>query len=193
MTKLRILVAEDEPIIRMGLKTMLASLGHEVLLASDGHEALNLFHARTPDLAILDIRMPFTDGLAAAKAMYKARPIPILILTAFSEQDLIENAAQLPIQGYLIKPVDERDLAAAIQVALARFADSQEQSQETAELRDDLETRKIVDRAKGKLMSGGLTEEDAYHAIQRQARSGRITLRRAAEEILLETGKQRPS
>ncbi len=188
MRKLRILVAEDEPIIRMGLKTMLASLGYEPILAADGHEALSLFHARSPDLAILDIRMPFTDGLEAAKAMDNSRPIPILILTAFSERDLIENAAQLPIQGYLIKPVDERDLAAAIQVALARFADSQEKSEEVAELRGDLEERKLVDRAKGKLMSGGMTEENAYRAIQHRARSRRVTMRRAAEEILHQSG-----
>jgi two-component system, response regulator PdtaR len=186
MKKLRILVAEDEPIIRMGLKTMLTSLGHEVLLAADGHEALNLFHARMPDLAILDIRMPFTDGLTAAKAMSKARPIPILILTAFGEQDLIENAAQLPIQGYLIKPVDERDLAAAIQIAVARFSDSQEQARAAGELREDLEARKIIDRAKGRLMDRGMSEEDAFQTLQRDARARRITLRRAAEEILRE-------
>jgi two-component system, response regulator PdtaR len=186
MKKLRILVAEDEPLIRMGLKTMLASLGHEVLLAADGHEALNLFHARAPDLAILDIRMPFTDGLSAAKAMSKARPIPILILTAFGEQDLIENAAQLPIQGYLIKPVDERDLAAAIQVAVARFAEMQEQARAAEELREDLETRKVLDRAKGKLMERGMTEEEAFQAIHKDARARRITLRRAAENILRE-------
>jgi response regulator NasT len=186
MKKLRILVAEDEPLIRMGLKTMLVSLGHEVLTAADGHEALNLFHARSPDLAILDIRMPFTDGLEAAKAMSKARPIPILILTAFGEQDLIEDAARLPIQGYLIKPVDERDLTAAIQVAMARFGDSQAQVLATEELREDLETRKLLDRAKGRLMDRGMSEADAFQAIQREARAHRITLRKAAENILRE-------
>jgi two-component system, response regulator PdtaR len=184
MRKLKILVAEDESIIRLGLKSMLASLGHEVLLAVDGHEALNQFHARSPDLAILDIRMPFTDGLMAAKAMYRARPIPILILTAFGEQDLIEKAAALPVQGYLIKPVDERDLAAAIEVAVARFEESQASARESAELRDDLETRKVVDRAKGKLMQQGKTEEEAYRAIQELARSRRITMRAAAEELM---------
>jgi response regulator NasT len=184
MIKLRILVAEDEALIRMGLKTMLTGLGHEVYLAADGHEALNIFHARSPDLAILDIRMPFTNGLEAAKAMSKARPIPILILTAFGEQDLIEDAAQLPILGYLIKPVDERDLAAAIQVAVARFGESQTRTQETEELRADLETRKVVDRAKGKLMQTGKTEEEAYRLIQEAARSRRITMRAAAEELL---------
>ena len=184
MRKLKILVAEDESLIRLGLKTMLTGLGHEVLLAVDGHEALNQFHARSPDLAILDIRMPFTDGLAAAKAMYKHRPIPILILTAFGEQDLIEKAAALPVQGYLIKPVDERDLAAAIEVAVARFEEAQASARESAELRDDLETRKVVDRAKGKLMQQGKTEEEAYRTIQELARSRRITMRAAAEEMM---------
>ncbi|MGD0807521.1 MAG: response regulator [Anaerolineales bacterium] len=184
MRKLKILVAEDESLIRLGLKSMLTALGHEVLLAVDGHEALNQFHARSPDLAILDIRMPFTDGLEAAKAMYRHRPIPILILTAFGEQDLIEKAAALPVQGYLIKPVDERDLAAAIEVAVARFEESQATARESAELRDDLETRKVVDRAKGKLMQQSKTEEEAYRMIQEFARSRRITMRAAAEELL---------
>jgi AmiR/NasT family two-component response regulator len=184
MKKMKILVAEDESIIRLGLKSMLTALGHEVLLAADGHDALNQFHSRSPDLAILDIRMPFTDGLEAAKAMYRHRPIPILILTAFSEQDLIEQAAALPVQGYLIKPVDERDLAAAIEVAVARFEESQASARESAELRDDLETRKVVDRAKGKLMQQGKSEEEAYRTIQDLARSRRIPMRAAAEELL---------
>ncbi len=184
MKKLRILIADDESLIRMGLKTMLTSLGHEVLPAADGHEALNLFHSRTPDMAILDIRMPFTDGLEAAQAMYRHRPIPILILTAFGEQDLIESAAALPIQGYLIKPVDERDLAAAIEVAMTRFSESQTQAKETAELRYDLESRKTVERAKGRLMEQGKTEEEAYREIQNRARSQQISMRLAANELL---------
>ncbi len=184
MRKLKILVADDESLIRMGLKTILSTLGHEVLTAVDGHEALNLFHSREPDMAILDIRMPFTDGLTAAKAMYKHRPIPILILTAFGEKDLIESAAALPIQGYLIKPVDEPDLAAAIEVAAARFDQSQVLTREAAELRYDLESRKLVDRAKGRLMRAGKSEEEAYREIQNQARSKRISMRLAANEVL---------
>jgi AmiR/NasT family two-component response regulator len=184
MRKLKILIADDESLIRMGLKSILATLGHEVLMAADGHEALNLFHTRSPEMAILDIRMPFTDGLTAAKAMYRCRPIPILILTAFGEQDLIESAAALPIQGYLIKPVDETDLSAAIEVAAARFDQSQVLARETAELRYDLESRKLVDRAKGRLMRDGKTEEEAYREIQNQARSKRISMRLAANEVL---------
>jgi AmiR/NasT family two-component response regulator len=184
MRKLKILIADDESLIRMGLKTILTTLGHEVLMATDGHEALNLFHTRIPDMAILDIRMPFTDGLTAAKAMYRHRPLPILILTAFGEQDLIESAAALPIQGYLIKPVDELDLTAAIEVAAARFDQSQNLVREAAELRYDLESRKLVDRAKSRLMREGKTEEEAYREIQNQARSKRISMRLAANDVL---------
>jgi AmiR/NasT family two-component response regulator len=184
MRKLKILIAEDESLIRLGLTQMLTGLGHEVIAASDGHDALNLFHARTPDLAILDIRMPFTDGLQAAKAMYRRRPLPILILTAFGEKDLIESAAALPIQGYLIKPVDPNDLAAAIEVAVGRFADSQSLAREASELREDLESRKVVEKAKGRLMQKGKTEEEAYREIQQQARARRISMRSAAEELL---------
>jgi two-component system, response regulator PdtaR len=184
MKRLRILVADDESIIRMGLRTMLTSLGHEVLLASNGRDALQLVRTQTPDLALLDIQMPLTDGLEAAKVIARKHPMPILILTAYSEPDLIERAAQLPIQGYLVKPVSERDLAAAIQVAVARFEDSQASAREITELRENLEARKLVDRAKGILMQGGMSESEAYLTIQRRARESHQTMRRAAEEIL---------
>ncbi len=184
MNRLKILVADDESIIRMGLRTMLTALGHEVLLAANGRDTLQLARTARPDLALLDLQMPLTDGLEAAKVIARTRPIPIIILTAYSQEDLIEKAAQLPIQGYLVKPVNERDLAAAIEVAVARFADAQAAAREIAELRDSLETRKLVDRAKGRLMQNGLTEEAAYMAIQRRARENRISLRQAAEAVL---------
>jgi len=184
MKRLKILVADDESIIRMGLRTMLTAIGHEVLLASNGRDALQLVRTASPDLALLDIQMPLTDGLEVAKVIARKYPMPILILTAYSEQDLIERAAQLPIQGYLVKPVSERDLAAAIQVAVARFEDSQASAREIAELRENLEARKLVDRAKGRLMQGGMSESEAYLAIQRRAREAHLTMRRAAEEIL---------
>jgi len=184
MNRLKILVADDESIIRMGLRTMLSSLGHEVLLAANGRDALQLVRTARPDLALLDLQMPLTDGLEAAKVIARTRPMPIIILTAFSQEDLLQRAAALPIQGYLVKPVNERDLAAAIQVAVARFGETQAAAREIAELRDSLETRKVVDRAKGRLMEGGLTEEAAYLAIQRRAREGRISLRQAAEAVL---------
>ncbi len=186
MNRLRILVADDESIIRMGLRTMLSELGHEVLLAANGRDALQLVRTAHPDLALLDLQMPLTDGLEAAKVIARTQPMPIIILTAFSQEDLIQKAAALPIQGYLVKPVNERDLAAAIEVAVARFGETQAAAREIAELRDSLETRKVVDRAKGRLMQTGLTEEAAYLAIQRRARDGRISLKQAAEAVLAE-------
>ncbi len=175
MKKLRILIAEAESQIRAELKIMLSSLGHE---------ALSIFNDLTPDLAVLDIRMPFVDGLEAARAMCRLRTIPILILTAAGEQDPVRNAASLPIQGYLVKPVEKSVLAAAIDEAMARFEESQALARESAELRYDLESRKIVNRAKGLLAQRGKTEEEAYREIQQQARSKRVSMRLAAGEML---------
>jgi AmiR/NasT family two-component response regulator len=189
MRRLKIVVADDEAIIRMGLRTMLAALGHEALLAPNGREALDLIRTQQPDLALLDIQMPLTDGLEAAKVIARKHPMPVIILTAFSQAELLEKAVQLPIQGYLVKPVSERDLAAAIEVAVARFEDGQAKEREIAELKDSLETRKLVDRAKGRLMQGGLSEEDAYLALQRRAREARVSLRQAAEAVLAEAAK----
>lgn len=188
--KLRILVAEDETIIRLGLRAMLTEMGHEVLLAADGREALNLVRTARPDLALLDIRMPLTDGLEAARVIARKHPMPILILTAYSDRELIAKAADLPIQGYLIKPVDERDLAAAIRVAVKRFGEAQAAAQQVAELQETLETRKLVERARGRLMQGGLTEDEAYHTLQRRAREGRLSMRQVAEAVLAETDKK---
>ncbi len=190
MRRLKIVVADDEAIIRLGLRTMLAALGHEALLAPNGREALNLIRTTQPDLALLDIQMPLTDGLEAAKVIARKHPMPVIMLTAFSQAELLEKAASLPIQGYLVKPVNERDLAAAIEVAVARFEDAQAQAREIAELKDSLETRKLVDRAKGRLMAGGLSEEDAYLALQGRARESRVSLRQAAEAVLGEVSKK---
>ena len=193
MRRLKILVADDEAIIRLGLRTMLTELGHEVVLASNGREALEFVRTARPDLALLDIQMPLTDGLEAARVIARKHPMPILILTAYGEQDLIEKAAQLPIQGYLVKPVNERDLAAAIHVAVARFEDAQAQARENAELKESLEARKLVERAKGVLMKTGLSEEEAYLAIQRQAREARVSMRQAAEAIIAQAQPKSPA
>lgn len=189
MNKLRILIADDESIIRLGLKSMLAELGHEVTAAADGREALKLAHQREFDLAIFDIKMPFTDGLEAAAALHRYRPTPTLLLTAFAQKDLIERAAQLPIHGYLIKPVKEAELAAAIEVAMRRFAEAQALAAKNAELEENMEARKLVERAKGLLMKKGLTEDEAYQRLQKSARDQRITLRQAAETVLKQAAK----
>lgn len=189
MKRLKIIVADDESIIRLGLKAMLTELGHEPFLAANGREALNLARTIDADLALLDINMPLTDGLEAAKVIGKKHPMPIIFLTAYGQQDLIEKAATLPIHGYLIKPVNERDLAAAIGVALARFDEQQQALRDAEKLREDLETRKIVDRAKGVLIDRGMKENDAYQTIQRKARDNRSSMREVAEKILAEGQK----
>jgi response regulator NasT len=128
--------------------------------------------------------MPFTDGLQAARAITAQRPLPILLLTAHSEADLIDRASDLPIHGYLVKPILPEELGAAIIVAAKRFAESQAMAQRVAELEADLAARKLIDRAKGRLMQTGLTEEDAYRAIQARARRERQSLVAAARAIL---------
>ncbi|WP_374688505.1 ANTAR domain-containing response regulator [Promineifilum sp.] len=179
-----ILIAEDESLIRLGLKSMLEELGHQVIAATNGREALRMAERQPPDLAILDIQMPYTDGLQAARALAASRPLPILILTAFSQREMIERATDLPIHGYLVKPIKPEDLDAAIIVAVKRFADSEAQAERTADLERELAARKLIDRAKGRLMQTGLTEEDAYRALQDRARRNRQTLVAAAEAVL---------
>ncbi len=184
--QMRVLIAEDESIIRLGLKSMLQELGYEVILAKDGHEALSKARIHHPDLAILDIKMPFTDGLQVAATLARKQPMPILLLTAFSEQDLIEQASDLPIHGYLIKPIQLPDLAAAIAVGRKRFQESQGLEVRANALEETMETRKFVYKAKEKLMSSGMSEQKAFSTIQERARSTRKTMHEVARAILHE-------
>lgn len=181
---MRVLIAEDESIIRLGLKSMLQELGHDVIVAKDGHDALGQARRHHPELAILDIKMPFTDGLQTTEALARTQPMPILLLTAFSEQDLIEKAAELPIHGYLVKPVQQHDLAAAIAVARKLFAKTQQLEARTTELEETLETRKLIDRAKGQLMDLGMSESKAFITIQERARRDRKPIKEVAKDII---------
>lgn len=181
---MRILIADDESIIRMGLRAMLRELGHEVIAAVNGREALRLAQQHAPDLAILDVKMPFTDGLQAAHTLSQRQPLPIILLTAFSESELIEKATDLPIHGYLVKPIQAGELAAAIAVARKRFAEAQALTQRADELADSLAARQLIERAKGRLMAEGLDEETAYRHMQQYARQNRLSLRAVAEAIL---------
>lgn len=181
---MKILIADDEAIIRMGLKSMLVALGHTVLEASNGREALQIVQYQHPELALLDIQMPYTDGLHVARAIDRVRPIPVVILTAFGQKELVDKAAEFPIHGYLIKPVQSAELNAALAVATRRFVETRALVAEKARLEHLLATRTLLDRAKGKLMDSGLTEEEAYSAVQRHAREKRISLAAAAREIL---------
>ena len=181
---MRILIADDESIIRMGLKKMLQEMGHEVVTAVNGREAIGMAQQHQPDLAILDIKMPYTDGLQAAKTISQTAPLPILLLTAFSEQDLIEKATDLPIQGYLLKPIKPAELSAAIAVARKRFEESQAAAERAQQLETTLTERKLIDRAKGKLMETGMSEAEAYQALQAYARKNQQTIIQVARALL---------
>jgi len=185
LSPLRILVAEDESIIRLGLCRILEDAGHQVVAAPDGRTAMKLARQTGPDLAILDIKMPGADGFETAEAIYRRRPMPIVLLTAYGDQELVEQAVDLPIMAYLIKPVNEQELLATLEVVVARFAEQQQLAWQTADLKDRLATRKLVERAKGVLMQQeSLSEAEAYGRIQRQARKERRSMRQVAEAIL---------
>ncbi|MCL4868678.1 MAG: response regulator [Anaerolineae bacterium] len=182
---MRILIADDESIIRLGLKAMLREMGHEVFAAANGHEALEMARNHPVDLAILDIKMPLTDGLQAAQTLARSKPIPIILLTAYSDQELIDRATDLPIHGYLVKPVQKGDVAAAITVAVKRFQETRLLLEQADKLADQLETRKLIDRAKARLSQvQQISEDEAYHTIQTVARQKQQTMRQVAEAIL---------
>ncbi len=183
---MRILVADDEAIIRIGLKTMLEEMGHQVVgPAPDGQTAVRLAHSLRPDLAILDIKMPDLDGLTAAEMIVAERPLPILILTAYSDRDLVERAKTLAVQGYLVKPARDADLAAAIAMAQARFVEGQALQEEATTLQEALHARDLVERAKRLLMQQrGLSEREAFQHIQRRSRRSRRPMGEIAQEIL---------
>lgn len=183
---MRILIADDESLIRMGLRKMLEEAGHEVVAAaSDGRTAVRMAHDLDPELAILDVKMPGYDGLEAARRIVAERPIPVILLTAYGQRELVEKATRAPVMAYLVKPVQEAELLATIEIAATRFAERLKMAEETADLRRTLEDRKVIERAKGLLMArGGMSEEEAHRHIQSQARNQRRTMRDVAEEIL---------
>lgn len=184
--KARILIADDESIIRMGLRVMLRDLGYEVAgLARDGVEALDMAREQRPDLAILDIKMPRMDGLEAAEAITRQRPIPIIILTAFSDREYVERAKSTAVHAYLIKPLREEKLMPTIELALARFLEQQALAEEVQGLEDSLAARELLDQAKQRLMDRfGIGEADAFQRIHRQARDSRRSMRAVAQEII---------
>jgi len=185
---LRVLIADDEAIIRMGLKRMLEEMGHRVVgAAADGIRAVELARRTRPDLAILDIKMPGMDGLEAARLITAERPMPILILTAYSDRELVERAKELAVLAYLVKPVRDSELAAAIEIAVARFEEWRGLEGEAKSLQEALAARRVVERAKRLLMSRyGLTEREAFMRIHRRSRDSRRPMREVAEEILRE-------
>jgi response regulator NasT len=182
----RVVIAEDEAIIRLDLKETLEEEGYEVVGETGrGDEAVELVRALGPDLAILDIKMPGMDGLQAAKAITAEKGAAVLILTAFSQRDLIEQARDAGALAYLVKPFQKSELIPAVEVALGRFAEIRALAEENSSLADQLETRKLVDRAKGILMDRhALSEADAFRFVQKRAMDSRTALKAVAQQVV---------
>lgn len=185
-TQRRVLVAEDEALIRLDLVEMLSEEGYQVVgEASDGEEAVKLAEELRPDLVILDVKMPRKDGIEAASAIAGNRIAPVVILTAFSQRELVERARDAGAMAYLVKPFAKHDLVPAIELAVSRFSELQVLENEVAGLTERLETRKLIERAKGLLMSKqNLTESQAFRWIQRTAMDRRTTMKAVAEAVV---------
>jgi response regulator NasT len=184
----RVLIAEDEALIRLDLKEMLEEEGYAVVAeVGDGQQAVDQAEELLPDLVILDIQMPVLDGLSAAEQIAKARTAPVIVLTAFSQRELVERARDAGAMAYLVKPFTKNDLVPAIEVARARFAEMTTLDSEVRSLEERLEARKVVEKAKGKLMADrGITEADAFRWIQRTAMNERTSMKALAERLLAE-------
>src|SRR5205814_4478366 len=183
---MRVLIAEDEALIRLDLREMLEEEGFDVVgEAADGEQAVALATQLTPDLGICDINMPKMDGIQAAAHITEARIAPVVMLTAFSQRDLIERARDAGAMAYLVKPFQKRDLLPAIEMATSRFAEMRALEAEVTGLRERLEARKLIERAKGTLMTKhGLSEPEAFRWIQRAAMDNRTSMRAVAELVL---------
>ena len=183
---LRVLVAEDEALIRMDLVEMLEEDGYTVVgEAGDGASAVRLATELRPDLVIMDVKMPVLDGLSAAEQVVAARIAPVVILTAFSQRDLVERAREAGVMAYLVKPFQRKDLLPAIEMAVSRFSELVALEKEVGDLSGRLEARKLVDRAKAVLQTAqGMTEPEAFRHIQRRSMDERRSMRAVAQEVL---------
>ena len=195
MTQRRIVIAEDEPVSRMDLREMLGNLGYLVVgEAGDGRSAVNLAREVRPDLVVMDIKMPEMDGIAAAKVLTQERVAPVLLLTAYSDREFIDGSLDAGVMGYLVKPFREEELVPAIELALGRFREFRALEKELGDARDVLETRKVVERAKGVLMETlDLREADAFHRIRKTSMDTRKSMREVAEAVLLAHEMERSS
>jgi response regulator NasT len=182
----RVLIAEDEALIRLDLAEMLREEGYQVVAeASDGEAAVRLTRELRPSLVIMDIKMPKVDGIAAAGTIVGERIAPVVMLTAFSQRDLIERARDAGAMAYLVKPFAKHELVPAIELSVSRFDELQALEREVATLNERLETRKVIDRAKGLLMSNNaMTEPEAFRWIQRTAMDRRTTMREVANAVI---------
>jgi len=193
MEKMRVIVADDETIIRLDIKEMLTEAGHNVVAeAADGEEAVKLAAELKPDLVIMDVKMPKMDGITAARLINDKHIAPVLLLTAYSQTDLIEKAKEAGVLAYLVKPIREEQLFPAIEIARSRFAEIKTLGEELDYLKESLETRKLLDRAKGILMAAhNITEAEAYRKMQQYSMNRRTTLKELAEAIIAAAAKRK--
>lgn len=194
---LRVIVAEDEALIRMDLVELLTEEGYQVIAeAGDGEEALALARTLTPDLVVMDVKMPKMDGISAAAIIAEERIAPVVMLTAFSQRELVERARDAGAMAYVVKPFDASDVVPAIEIAMARFAEIRAVEAEVADLEERFASRKAVDQAKGLLQEGlGLSEPEAFRWIQKTAMDLRKSMREVAEGVIDHAkagGKPRP-
>jgi AmiR/NasT family two-component response regulator len=187
VSRLRVLVADDDPIIRLDLKQMLANLGYEVVAeAGDGNEAVLLARSVKPDVCVLDVRMPERDGISAVAELVSEGISAAILLTAYSDQELVQKATEAGAFAYLVKPFKPQDLPPAIEVAVSRFRQTQALHKQVRELNQRLEARRIIERAKGLLMrKQGVSEEEAYARIRQKSMETRRSMREVAEAILM--------
>ena len=187
MERLRVIVADDESLVRVDLRESLTELGYLVVgEVGDGQSAVNMARELNPDVVVMDIKMPGMDGIEAARILTQEKVSPVVLLTAYSQKDLIERAKEAGVVGYLVKPFRETDLAPAIELALARFAEFRALQEEVGNLTEALETRKKVERAKGILMEKqGITEAEAFRKIQKMSMNTRKPMKEVAEAIVL--------
>jgi len=187
MESLRIVIADDEPIIRLDLRKTLENMGHQVVgEAGDGAKAVDMARDLKPDIVILDIKMPEMDGIDAAKVVTTEGISPVLLLTAYSQKDLVDRAKDAGVFAYLVKPFKEADLLPAMEIAISRYEEFIELENEVSDLENKLDTRKAVDRAKGILMDQyGLKEQEAFRRIQVQSMNTRKSMREIADAIII--------
>ena len=187
MERARIVIAEDDEVTRKDLREMLEGLGYLVVgEARDGKSAVNLARELRPDIVIMDIKMPILDGIDAARTLTEEQIAPVVLLTGYYDKSLVERAKEAGVIAYLVKPFSEADLEPAIEVALARFEEFRKLTQEVERLEDALETRKLVDRAKGILMDKqGLTEAEAFRKIQKMSMDTRRPMKEIAQAIII--------
>ncbi|NJL03933.1 MAG: response regulator [Chloroflexaceae bacterium] len=187
MSQIRLIIADDESIIRMNLKETLIGLGYLVIgEAGDGVSVINLARELRPDLVLMDIKMPKLDGIQAAKVLTQEKIAPVLLLTAYSDRELVDRAKEAGVVNYIVKPFRDAELLPAIEIALARYQEFLEMDNEIHDLKETLDTRKLVERAKGVLMDAqGLKEAEAFRKIQQLSMNTRKPMKEIAQAILL--------